>query len=79
MKEGEFMGKSKSRILRKGINDAIQSFSREDAVTKAVKYLENNEISAAVGVITMFGLFAEELLEGGASYEAVTAIKNILK
>ena len=71
------MGKSKARIFRKGINDQIARISREDAVKYAVDFLENSEMSKAKHYITMFGLEPEELLEGGASYEAVVAIKNI--
>lgn len=72
------MGKSKSRILRKGINDRLQKIDRPEAVATAVKSLNNGEIPHAKSYITMFGITAEELLEGGASYESVVAIKNIL-
>lgn len=73
------MGKSKTRILRKGINDQITRLTRDDAVIKVVKYLENNNLTKAHDLITMFGLDAEEILEAGASYEHVVAMKNILK
>lgn len=71
------MGKSKSRILRKGINDQLPKISREDAVSLAVKYLEKADLSKAKHYITLFCLSAEEVLEAGASYESVVAIKNI--
>jgi len=71
------MGKSKARIFRKGINDQLPKISRNDAISLAVKNLETGEISKAKHYITMFGLDAEELLEFGASYETVVAIKNI--
>ena len=71
------MGKSKARIFRKGINDQLPKISRDDAVSLAVKNLENGCIPEAKHYITMFGLSAEELLEYGASYETVVAIKNI--
>ena len=70
------MGKSKSRILRKGINDLIPKISREEAVQNVVKCLENNDVKGAVNYITLFGMFPEEILEAGASYETVLAIKN---
>ncbi len=73
------MGKSKSRIFRKGANDHVPTISRQDAITEAIKSLETQDIRKATNIITMFGLCAEELLENGASYETVTAIKNILK
>lgn len=71
------MGKSKSRILRKGINNQMTSMSRLQAVDEAAKLLNSAAMNEAVNIITMFGLSAEELLEAGASYEAVIAIKNI--
>ncbi|MBD5402446.1 hypothetical protein HDR58_06560 [bacterium] len=71
------MGKSKSRIFRKGINDQISKISRTDAISEVVKYLNQNNNSEAHNLITMFGLSAEEILEAGASYEAVIAMKNI--
>ena len=73
------MGKSKSRIFRKGINDQITKISRNDAIVETVKYLNANKNNGAHNLITMFGLTAEEILEAGASYEAVVAMKNIFK
>jgi len=72
------MGKSKTRIFRKGANDQITTMSRENAVINAVKKLNEKQTTDAKSLITMFGLSAEELLEAGASYEAVVSIKNIL-
>lgn len=71
------MGKSKARILRKGINDQLPKITREDAVKYAVEALENADLNNAKNNITLFSLTAEELLEAGASYESVIAIKNI--
>jgi hypothetical protein len=71
------MGKSKSRIFRKGINDQFTRMTRENAVTEVVKFLENRNITEAHNLITMFGLTAEEVLEAGASYESVVAMKNL--
>lgn len=73
------MGKSKTRILRKGINNQITRISREEAVSNVVKYFNNNNLSKAHDLITMFGLGAEEILEAGASYEHVAAMKNIIE
>ncbi len=73
------MGKSKSRILRKGINDQIPKITRVEAVSEAAKHLNSNNTAKARNLITMFGLSAEEILEAGASYEAVVAIKNIFE
>lgn len=71
------MGKSKARILRKGINDQLPKISRQDAINLAVENLEKGNITEAKHYITLFCLSAEELLEANASYETVVAIKNI--
>lgn len=71
------MGKSKSRIFRKGINDRFMKMSRTDAVTEASKLLNLHNTTEAKNLITMFGLSAEELLEAGSSYESVVSIKNL--
>lgn len=71
------MGKSKSRIFRKGINDQFTSMTRDTAITEAAKFLNLNNTIEARNLITMFGLSAEEILEAGASYESVKAMKNI--
>lgn len=73
------MGKSKTRIFRKGINDQFTKMTRETAVIKAVKSLNSGETTEAKSLITMFGLSAEEILEAGANYEAIVSIKNIFE
>ena len=73
------MGKSKSRILRKGINNQFTSMTRENAISETAKLLNSNNLSEARNLITMFGMSAEEVLEAGASYEAVISLKNIFK
>lgn len=72
------MGKAKKRSFQKGINDRISSLSREDAAGMAVDMLKKND-SDVYGLVTLFGFSAEELLEAGASYEAVIGIKGLLK
>ena len=71
------MGKSKARIFRKGINDRFSNISRVSAIDNVVVFLKSNSISEAKELITMFGLTAEELLEAGADYESIVALKNI--
>lgn len=73
------MGKSKSRIFRKGINDQFTTMTRETAVNETAKFLNSRNITEAHNLITMFGLTAEEILEAGASYESVVAMKNIFE
>lgn len=72
------MGKSKARILRKGINNQLPKITRQDATDLAVKALNQGNINEAKDYITMFCMTGEELLEAGASYESVVAINNIL-
>ena len=71
------MGKSKARIFRKGKNDQLPKITRADAIKLAVEALENSNPVGAKYNITLFSLTAEDLLEAGASYESVVAIKNI--
>ena len=71
------MGKSKSRILNKGINDRFAFMTRESALSSVRKNINNkNEI---IDTITLFGFSAEEMLEAGAEYEDVMALGGILK
>ena len=71
------MGKSKTRILRKGINNQFTRMTRDGAIIEAAKLLNDNLVNEAKDLITMFGLMPEEILEAGASYESVKAINNI--
>jgi hypothetical protein len=71
------MGKSKTRIFRKGINNQLPKITREDAIKSAVKELKNSNLAEAKRYITLFALGAEDLLEANASYESLVAIKNI--
>lgn len=73
------MGKSKKRILHKGINDKFSTLSREGAITEVVGALNTKRLDAdAKDLISLFGLSAEELLEGGALYEDIIGIRAIL-
>ena len=72
------MGKSKRRILHKGINDKIANIKREDALDEVVKACHAKKIDAEIkNLITLFGFSAEEFLENGGSYEDVLALKGI--
>ncbi len=70
------MGKSKQRIIRKGKYVPFERMSREDAICAVVKLLEV-DTRAVYELVTLFGLGAEELLEAGASYEAVSGLEGI--
>lgn len=73
------MGKSKRRILHKGINDKITNLKRVDALKDVVKACDEKRINDGIkNLISLFGFSAEELLEFGAQYEDVTGLKGIL-
>lgn len=72
------MGKAKKRSFQLGIYNQFSSLSREDAVKTVVKLLETNDRDAD-NLITLFGMSAEEVLEAGASYEAVKSKEGLLK
>ena len=71
------MGKAKKRSLHLGINNRFSSLSREDAVEMVVSMLESGNPDV-YGLVTLFGLTAEEILEAGADYESVKGLDNIL-
>lgn len=72
------MGKAKRRSLHLGINDRFSNLTRSEAVEEVVEMLKTGD-NEVYGLITLFGLSAEEILEGGASYEAVVSLGNIFK
>lgn len=72
------MGKAKKRSLHLGINDQFSKLSRAEAVEEVVEMLNENN-PESYGLITLFGLSAEELLEAGATYESVKGLGNLLK
>ena len=72
------MGKAKKRSLHLGINDRFSNLSRNEAAKLAAKMLNVGD-NEAVGLITLFGLSAEEILESGADYEVVKGMENLLK
>ena len=70
------MGKAKRRSLNLGINNQFSNMTREEAVNDIVKNIEDKEI--VIKLISLFGIQAEELLEAGATYEDVIALRGIL-
>ncbi len=73
------MGKAKKRSLHLGINDRFSKLSREEAVETVVEMLDSGSNEDVYGLVTLFGLTAEEILEAGASYESVLGLGSILK
>ena len=73
------MGKSKRRILHKGINNKITNIKREDALKNVIKACNAKKIDNNIkDLISLFGFSSEELLEFGARYEDVIGLKGIL-
>lgn len=70
------MGKAKKRSINLGRHNQIVNMTRNEAVSEVVRRFKRNE--SVFDLVTMFGLSAEELLEGGALYEEVKAIEGIL-
>lgn len=74
------MGKSKKRILYKGINNKVTNLKREDALKDVVKACNSKKVDNEIkDLISLFGFSAEELLESGAQYEDVIGLKGLLK
>lgn len=71
------MGKAKKRSLHLGIHDRLSKLTREEAVSVTVEMLKSGRSIDVYGLITLFGLTAEELLEEGASYESIVSLGNI--
>lgn len=71
------MGKAKKRSFQRGINERFDSLTRSEAVGHVVKMLKSGD-SDVYALVTLFGLTAEEILEGGASYEAVKSLGGLL-
>lgn len=67
------MGKSKKRILAKGVHQQISTLSREEAISFVLKSYDIEEKS---NIIMLFGLKPEELLEAGMTYEQIKKLKG---
>lgn len=63
------MGKAKKRSINLGKHNRISNLSREEAINIVVSTRKKTD--EVIDLITLFGLSAEELLEGGAQYEDV--------
>lgn len=71
------MGKAKRRSINLGKHDQFTSLTRDDAVKKVIMSFKKRQ-NDVHDLITLFGLSAEELLEGGADFEDVKSIEGIL-
>ncbi|MCM1264775.1 MAG: hypothetical protein NC200_01130 [Candidatus Gastranaerophilales bacterium] len=70
------MGKSKRRSIARGKYNQISNMTRDEAVSAVVEKIAKHEDVSEL--VTLFGLKAEELLEGGADYEAVKSLGGLL-
>ena len=70
------MGKSKSRSINLGKHNQLPTMSRNDAIKEVVNRFKRKE--DVLELITLFGLSAEELLEGGALYEEIKSVEELL-
>ena len=74
------MGKAKKRILHKTNSDLYMT--RESAVTKVSELIQKSisqDSKTISGLITLFGLSAEELSEAGVPYENLIALSCIMQ
>lgn len=73
------MGKSKKRMLYKGINDRVSTITRIEALKKVVSAIKNKQQGYEImDLISLFGFTTEDLLENGAQYEDVIALRGVL-
>ena len=70
------MGKSKRRSIARGKYNQFSNMTREEAISVVVENI--SKLEDVSELITLFGLKAEELLEGGADYEAIKSLGGIL-
>ena len=71
------MGKAKKRSFHLGIIDQYTKQSRSEAISNLVDMLKKGD-KDVYSLITLFGLTAEEILEAGASYEAVRGLGGLI-
>lgn len=72
------MGKSKKRIFNKTTDIKGTVLKRNEAVKNILNYLKTNaDIKETENLISLFGITTEELLEAGADFESVSAIKHL--
>ena len=73
------MGKSKKRGFLRG-NDKIGTvLKRQDVVLQILSAIRKNTLTDEIlGLISLFGITAEALSEAGASFEELSAVKNVI-
>ena len=72
------MGKSKKRIFNKSTETKGTALKRNEVVINILNNIKSNSnIRETENLISLFGITSEELLEAGACYEEITAIKHM--
>lgn len=73
------LGKSKKRMLHKGINDRVSTITRVDALRQVVSAIKKKQSDYEImDLISLFGFSTEDLLENGVQYEDVLALRGVL-
>lgn len=72
------MGKSKKRNLRKNTDTTGIALKRSEAINIIINNIKlAKDIKETENLISLFGITTEELLEAGADYEEISAIKHL--
>ena len=72
------MGKSKKRNLSKSNDKLCISIKRSSAIKTILNNINTHKNKEETEkLISLFGITSEELLEAGADYEAISAIKYL--
>ncbi len=72
------MGKSKKRIFNKNTDDRGITLKRKEVISIVLHAIKTNNIKEEISkYISLFGITIEELLEEGADYEEITALKHL--
>ena len=73
------MGKSKKRGFFRGNDKTGSVLKRQDVVLTVISAIRKNSLSDEIlNLISLFGITAEELSEAGASFEELSAVKNVI-
>lgn len=72
------MGKSKKRNFFKNTDNNRIVLKRNDTIKTLINNINNRKnIKESENLISLFGITIEELLEAGADYEAISALKHL--
>ena len=72
------MGKSKKRIFNRNTDEKGLILKRDEVVSLVLHAIRSNNINEDISkYISLFGITTEELLEEGADFEEVSAVKHL--